>query len=124
MLYIIRHYYLVIVYDDTGEVVGTISDLLSSLTNFYYSAGNKYYVTNTPSYRCQTTGVDGEIYINKVGMLTFDEIVYAGGGSISNSNYYLNNNVTTNEWLTLSPYYILPFVIFILKSLTCKRMVI
>ena len=92
-------------YDDTGEVVGTVSDLINSGTIFYFIAGNKYYVTKTPSYKCETTGVDGEIDINKVGMLTFDEIVYAGGGNSSNSNYYLNNNATTDYWWALSPFY-------------------
>lgn len=90
-------------YDDTGEVVGTVSDLINSGTSFEFTAGNKYFVTKTPSYKCETTGVDGEIDINKVGMLTFDEIVYAGGGNSSNSNYYLNNNATTNYWWALSP---------------------
>ena len=91
-------------YDYTGEVVGTVSDLINSGTSFEFTAGNKYFVTKTPSYKCETTGVDGEIDINKVGMLTFDEIVYAGGGNSSNSNYYLNNNATTNYWWALSPY--------------------
>ena len=90
-------------YDDTGEVVGTVSDLINSGTNFEFTAGNKRYVTKTPSYKCEITGVDGEIDINKVGMLTFDEIVYAGGGK--NSNYYLNNNATTDYWWALSPAY-------------------
>ena len=90
-------------YNDTGEVVGTVSDLINSGTSFKFTAGNKRYVTKTPSYKCETTGVDGEIDINKVGMLTFDEIVYAGGGNNSNSNYYLNNNATTNDWWALSP---------------------
>ena len=92
-------------YGDTGEVVGTVSDLINSGTSFEFTAGNKYYVTKTPSYKCETTGVDGEIDINKVGMLTFDEIVYAGGGNNSNSNYYLNNNATINNWWALSPKY-------------------
>ena len=92
-------------YDNTGEVVGTVNDLINSGTTFYYTAGNKYSVTKTPSYKCETTGVDGEIDINKVGMLTIDEIVYAGGGNNDNSNYYLNNNATTNYWWALSPYY-------------------
>ena len=90
-------------YDDTGEVVGTVSDLINSGTSFEFTAGNKYFVTKTPSYKCETTGVDGEIDINKVGMLTFDEIVYAGGGNKSNSNYYLNNNATTDYWWAFSP---------------------
>ena len=90
-------------YDDTGKVIGKVDDLISSETSFNYTAGNKYSVTKTPSYKCETTGVDGEIDINKIGMLTFDEIVYAGGGNSSNSNYYLNNNATTDYWWALSP---------------------
>lgn len=89
--------------NDNGEVVGTVSDLINSGTSFEFTAGNKYSVTKTPSYKCETTGVDGEVDINKVGMLTFDEIVYAGGGNRTNTNYYLSNNATTNYWWTLSP---------------------
>lgn len=37
-------------------------------------------------------------------MLTFDEIVYAGGGNESNLNYYLNNNATTEYWWLISPW--------------------
>ena len=90
-------------YDDTGEIVGTVDEMISNGENFEYTAGNKYYVTKTPSYICETTGKTGEIDTNKVGMLTFDEIVYAGGGKNSNSNYYLYNNATTNYWWALSP---------------------
>ena len=35
-------------------------------------------------------------------MLTFDEIVYAGGGIEINSNYYINNNSKTNYFALLS----------------------
>ena len=90
-------------YDDTGEIVGTVDEMISNGENFEYTAGNKYYVTKTPSYICETTGKTGEIDTNKVGMLTFDEIVYAGGGKNSNSYYYLYNNATTNYWWSLSP---------------------
>ena len=90
-------------YDSTGKVIGKIDDLINSETAIYFTARNKYSVTKTPSYKCETTGVEGEIDINKIGMLTFDEIVYAGGGNNSNSNYYLNNNATTDYWSTLSP---------------------
>ena len=92
-------------YDDTGEIVGTVDEMISNGENFEYTAGNKYYVTKTPSYICETTGKTGEIDTNKVGMLTFDEIVYAGGGKNSNSYYYLYNNATTNYWWALSPDY-------------------
>ena len=90
-------------YDSTGKVIGKVDDLINSDTDFNYTAGNKYSVTKTPSYKCEITGVEGEVDINKVGMLTFDEIVYAGSGNSKNSNYYLNNNATTKEWWSLSP---------------------
>ena len=86
-------------YQDTGEIIGKVSDLINSKTPFYYSAENKHEVTKTPSYKCTTTGVEGETDINKVGMLTFDEVVYAGGGNVSNSNYYLNSNISSIWWL-------------------------
>ena len=89
-------------YDSKGKVIGTVSDLINSGTKFEFTAGNKYYVTKTPSYKCETTGVDGEIDVNKVGILTFDELVYAGGGDGVKLNYYLRNNATQDEWLMLS----------------------
>lgn len=91
-------------FNDTGEIIGKVEELISTGTSFKYNAGNKYYVTQTPSYKCEATGKNEEIDTNKVGMLTFDEIVYAGGGNISNSNYYLNNNATLSYWWALSPY--------------------
>ena len=91
-------------YDDTGEIVGNVDEMILNGESFEYTAGNKYWVTKIPSYICETTGKTGEIDTNKVGMLTFDEIVYAGGGKNSNSNYYLYNNATTNYWWALSPY--------------------
>ena len=90
-------------YDNTGAIVGVVDELIASGTNFKYTAANKYWVTKTPSYKCETTEKDGEVDINKVGLLTFDEIVYSGGGNVSNSTYYLNNNATTNAWWSLSP---------------------
>ena len=89
-------------YDSKGKVIGTINDLINTGTRFDFTAVNKYYVTKTPSYKCETTGVDGEIDVNKVGILTFDELVYAGGGYGVKLNYYLRNNATQDEWLMLS----------------------
>ncbi len=92
-------------YDSTGKVIGKVDDLINSGTEFNFPAGNKYNVTKTPSYKCKITGVEGETDINKIGLLTFDEIVYAGGGINPNPNYYLNNNATTDSWWSLSPRY-------------------
>ena len=90
--------------NSNGNIIGKIDDLIKANTSFTYISRIKYDVTKTPSYKCTTTGVDGETDINKVGMLTFDEVVYAGGGSVTNSNYYLINNATTKEWYTLNPF--------------------
>ena len=92
-------------FEKTGEIVGNTEELIKTGTNFYYSAGNKFYVTKTPSYICETTGKSGEIDINKVGMLSFDEMVYAGGGNKTNSNYYLIDNAIEYWWWGFSPIY-------------------
>ena len=58
---------------------------------------NKY----TPDFKCSSDG-NGKGQVNaSVGLLTYDEVVYAGGyKGQSNSNYYLYNN--KNFW-TMSP---------------------
>ena len=59
---------------------------------------NKY----TPDFKCATDG-NGKGQVNaSVGLLTYDEVVYAGGYYYhNNSNYYLNNSAI--YWLTMSP---------------------
>jgi len=76
---------------------GTISE-----NSEYYVVGDKFYNTKTPSYICPTTGKDGEIDINNVGMLTMDEVVYAGGGN-KLSTYYIYDNALLGSWQLLSP---------------------
>ena len=58
---------------------------------------NKY----TPDFKCETDG-NGKGQVNaSVGLLTYDEVVYAGGyNEQSNSNYYLYNN---SYFWTMSP---------------------
>ena len=86
-----------------GEIVGNVDDLINSNTTFNFIAGSKFRSTQKyVTFKCSTTGVDGETDINKIGLLTYDEVVYAGGGNAENSNYYLNNNAKTNWWWTLS----------------------
>ena len=85
----------------SGTGIGTIK------TN--YMAYNRLYTNKTPSLKCTqnndkfTTSSDlgnGDLTY-PVGLITADEIVYAGGkSSISNSSYYLYNG--TDSW-TLSP---------------------
>ncbi len=59
---------------------------------------NKY----TPDFKCTTDGNGKGVVNARVGLLTYDEVVYAGGYyNQNNSNYYLNNSSIT--WWTISP---------------------
>ena len=84
----------------------TTEELINAGTSFWYSAGKRIYNTKTPTLKCDGKKErDGEIDTNKVGMLTIDEIVFAGADGPSNSTYYLNKNATSNFWWALSPYF-------------------
>ena len=64
------------------------------LTNSY----ERIYVSNTPKLEC-TDGID----VLKIGLLTIDEVIYAGGSKdSSNTNYYLYNENINNSWWTMS----------------------
>ena len=86
-----------------GNISGTIEDMFANKKEFDYIGGNKWLHTKTPSYICQTTGMSDEIVTSKIGLLTFDEVIYAGGGNVENTNYYLVNNTTNQQWFTISP---------------------
>ena len=59
---------------------------------------NKY----TPDFKCSSYGNNKGVVNASVGLLTYDEVVYAGGYyNQSNSNYYLNNPAIF--WWTMSP---------------------
>ena len=84
----------------------TAEELINAGTSFSYSAGKRIWNTKTPTLKCDGNKErDGEIDTNKVGMLTADEVAFAGadGNYNSNSTYYLNKNATTNYWWALSP---------------------
>ena len=59
---------------------------------------NKY----TPDFKCSSDGNGKGVVSASVGLLTYDEVVYAGGyHARNNSSYYLyNSNIW---WLTMSP---------------------
>ncbi len=64
------------------------------LTNSY----ERIYVSNTPKLEC-TDGID----VLKIGLLTIDEVIYAGGSKdFNNTNYYLYNENINNSWWTMS----------------------
>ena len=59
------------------------------------------YTSYTPNFKCTTDGNGKGIVNASVGLITYDEVVYAGGYyGQSNSNYYLNNN---KYFWTMSP---------------------
>ena len=66
------------------------------------SATMTVYSSYTPDFKCTTDG-NGKGSVNaSVGLLSYDEVVYAGGYyGKNNSNYYLNNS--TIYWWTMSP---------------------
>ena len=65
------------------------------------SATMKVYSSYTPNFKCETDG-NGKGNVNSsIGLITYDEVVFAGGYYYKeNSNYYLYNN--TAYW-TMSP---------------------
>ena len=70
-----------------------------------WSSGNAtmiLYSSYTPDFKCTTDG-NGKGLVNAdIGLLSYDEAVYAGGYySQSNSNYYLYNSAI--NWWTMSP---------------------
>ena len=59
---------------------------------------NKY----TPNFKCSSDGNNKGVVNASVGLLTYDEVVYAGGyHAQTNSNYYLYNSAI--HWWTMSP---------------------
>ena len=59
------------------------------------------YSKYTPDFKCSSDGNNKGVVNASVGLLTYDEVVYAGGYyAQNNNNYYLYNN--TYFW-TMSP---------------------
>ncbi len=81
-------------YCEQAKVKYSDSDISGSATMTTY---NKY----TPDFKCTTDGNDKGLLNTSVGLLTYDEVVHAGGYyGQSNSNYYLYNSA---NWWTMSP---------------------
>ena len=65
------------------------------------SATMTIYSKYTPNFKCTADGNNKGLVNASVGLLSYDEVVHAGGyNNYNNSNYYLNNN--SNFW-TMSP---------------------
>ena len=98
--------------------IGSKSDLAKNVTSGAYyceQAKAKYsdswtsgsatmttYNKYTPYFKCSSDGNGKGVVNASVGLLSYDEVVYAGGYlGQSNSNYYLNN--PDIHWWTMSP---------------------
>ena len=70
-----------------------------------YTSGNATmtaYDKYTPNFKCESDGNGKGVVNASVGLLSYDEVVYAGGYyAQNNSNYYLNNPAI--YWWTMSP---------------------
>jgi len=68
-------------------------------TETYYAVFSRLYGKSKPTLRCLNSN---DLYKTKIGLITADEVAYAGGKhSVSNYSYYL---YTGNWYWTISPY--------------------
>ena len=67
-------------------------------STFYYAAYKRIYTDRAPSLSCASL----DTYSLKLGLITADEVMYAGGLNTNNASYYLYNG--QNYW-TMSPGY-------------------
>ena len=70
-------------------------------SSFDYAANERVFSFHQPTFKCNN---NSDLYTTKVGLITADEIVYAGGGvggyETTNQNYYL---YTGHVYWTMSP---------------------
>ena len=67
-------------------------------SDIYYAAYERLITNKTPSFERSNTL---DLYTTKIGLITADEVMYAGGTGSSNYGYYL---YTGNAYWTMSPY--------------------
>ena len=66
----------------------------------HYAAYERLYVNNQPTFECSNSN---DLYQTKIGLITADEVVFAGGnGRNSNRGYYLYVGEPHNFW-TMTP---------------------
>ena len=109
--------------NDTRKGYGTNATAYGPFSRFF-TTSNSWASTQTPTFKCLNSNdlytVKGATKGNKamdkpIGLITADEIVYAGGfGGKSNSYYYLYNG---QDYWTMSPYYAANAFIFSASSI-------
>ena len=84
-------------------------------STFYYAAYGRLYTNKTPTFTCSnssdrftesTTTGNGKLTY-PIGLITMDEVYYAGGFNATNSSYYIAQNASSGAsyWWTMSPRY-------------------
>ena len=83
-----------------------------NFTNLGYNNNNTWYmgsdrvINNEPTLECSNNNLisNKKNGIYKIGLITTDEVLFAGGSYENrNINYYLYNNANGNNWWTLTP---------------------
>ena len=78
---------------------GTTSSWVASGSTIYYAPYIRVYTTRQPSLQCSN---NNDLYTTKVGLITADEVMLAGGvRTTANQSYYL---YTGQYYWTMSPY--------------------
>ncbi len=81
----------------------TVTELITAGTFFSYSSYKRINDTKVPTFICDGNKENaGEVDQNNVGLLTVDEIRFAGAYNVANKNCYLTKNATSNMWMSLS----------------------
>ena len=83
-------------YEDSTTSIGTVEDYHNNTTSFNYLGYVRLNILNKPSLKYNTLNNDNESVVSVVGLLTADEVYFAGNES------YLKDN-SNNYWWTLTP---------------------
>ena len=78
-------------------------------SEYDYGAYDRMYTKKTPTLKCNMKGLDNTVSLkikSKIGLLTADEVAFAGGSYLKNNLvYYLKDNGNKPYW-TMSPSYL------------------
>ena len=83
-------------------------------SDFYYAAYTRLYTNKTPTFTCSnandrftaSTSTGNGKLTYPIGLITMDEVYYAGGYTANNTRYYIAQNASSGAdyWWTMSPY--------------------
>ena len=84
-------------------------------SSFDYATYRRLFINKTPTFVCSnandkftaSTSTGNGKLTYPIGLITMDEVYYAGGYRANNTSYYIAQNASTgaNFWWTMSPYY-------------------